>query len=193
VVLGVYAVSRVGPYLTREDPLRKADAILVLAGTRMLRPLEAADLFREGYAGRIVLTRDAQEEGVERTLRERGHPFQTDVERAHDVFVAMGIPPSAVIIPERRHDSTAAEAITLRELAAAHGWRTVLVVTSRFHLARARFAVRRELRDAGVDVVMRASRYDPMRPERWWTRRGEVRWVVSEIPKLVAYVAGLGA
>jgi len=107
--------------------------------------------------------------------------------------VSMGIPRDAIVIPDRRHDSTAAEAITLRELAARHRWRRVLVVTSNYHLRRAAFAVRRELRGTGVEVTMRGSRYDPLRPERWWSRRAEIRWVASEVPKLAAYLFGLGA
>jgi uncharacterized SAM-binding protein YcdF (DUF218 family) len=105
----------------------------------------------------------------------------------------MGIPGEAVLIPPRVRDSTAAEAITLRELAGQYGWRRVIVVTSRFHLTRARFAVRRELAGRGPEIIMRATRYDPLKADRWWTRRAEGRWVLSEVPKLVAYVVGLGA
>ena len=190
---GAYAFVQLGPFLTREDPLVKADAIFVLAGTRMVRPLEAADLYMEGYAPQLVMTRDLQEEGAYRNLARRGHPFATDAERAQNLFLMLGIPGSAILIPDRIHDSTAAEAVTLRELAAQHGWRRVIVVTSKYHLRRARFAVQREVRGTGLEVTMRASRYDPTRSEQWWTRRAEIRWVASELPKLVAYLLGLGA
>jgi uncharacterized SAM-binding protein YcdF (DUF218 family) len=193
VTLGVYAFARLGPFLTKEDALVKADAIFVLAGTRMMRPLEAADLYREGYAPRLVMTRDLQEESAFNDIAGRGHPFARDAERARDLFVSMGIPRDAILIPERIHDSTASEAITLRELAAQYAWRRVIVVTSKYHLRRAAFAVRRELRGTDVHVIMRASRYDPLRPEQWWTRRAEIRWVASELPKLVAYMLGLEA
>jgi uncharacterized SAM-binding protein YcdF (DUF218 family) len=190
---GVYAFAQLGPFLTREDPLAKADAIFVFAGTRMMRPLEAADLYLEGYAPHLVMTRDLQEETAFKDLVGRGHHFARDVERARELFLSWGIPRAAILIPDRLHDSTAAEAITLRELATQYGWRRVIAVTSKYHLRRAAFATRRELRGTGVEVIMRASRYDPMRPERWWTRRAEIRWVASELPKLAAYFLGLGA
>ena len=193
IAAGVFACASTGALLTREDPLQKADAVLVLAGTRMLRPLEAVDLYREGYAPLIVLTRDQQEDGVYRDVERRGVPFPPDADRARDVFASMGVPREDILVPARFHDSTAAEAVTFRELARQRSWRRVIVVTSRFHLTRAGFAVRRELDGTGVEVIMRASRYDPLRPERWWTRRGEIRWVLSELPKLIAYVLGLGA
>lgn len=159
----------------------------------MVRPLEAADLYFEGYAPRVVMSRDLQEEPAVTDLAARGHSFAPDAERARDVFVEIGIPRDAILIPDRIHDSTAEEAITLRELAVKHRWRHIIVVTSKYHLRRAAFAVRRELRGTNVAITMRASRYDPMRAERWWTRRAEIRWVVSEVPKLVAYALGLGA
>ncbi len=190
---GLYAFIQLGPYLTKEDSLVKADAIFVLAGTRIQRPLEGVDLYLEGQAPRLVMTREFQETDAYKDIAERGHPVATDVERARDVFVSMGVPREAIMIPDRTHDSTAAEAITLRELAAKYGWRRVIVVTSRYHQRRAGFAMRRELRGTNVQVIMRASRYDPLRGERWWTRRAEVRWVVSELPKLVAYMLGLEA
>ena len=188
---GAYAFVHLGSFLTPEDPLTKADAIFVLAGTRMQRPLEAADLYREGYAPVIVMTRETVETAVQ-IVGSRGQVIPADVERARDAFVAMKIPREAIIIPDRIHDSTAAEAITFRETAQRNGWRRIIVVTSRFHLRRAAFAMRRELRGTDLQVVMRASRYDPLHPDRWWTRRAEVRWVLSELPKLGAYVLGLG-
>jgi uncharacterized SAM-binding protein YcdF (DUF218 family) len=193
IAASVYVFLEAGAYLTREDPLQKADVIFVLAGTRMVRPLEAADLYTEGYAPTIVMTRDTEEGPALRVVTGRGLVFLSDADRARELFVTMGIPRRAVLVPPRLHDSTAAEAITLRELAMQHGWRRVIVVTSRFHLARARFAVRRELGGGGPEIVMRSSRYDPLTPDRWWMRRAEIKWVVSEVPKLVAYFIGLGA
>jgi uncharacterized SAM-binding protein YcdF (DUF218 family) len=193
IAVAVYGFVHLGTYLTREDSLENADAIFVLAGTRMVRPLEGADLYTEGYAPVIVMTREAAEEPALRVITSRGLAFLSDVDRARELFVTMGIPREAVLIPDRIHDSTAEEAITLRELITEHRWRRVIVVTSRFHLARARFAIRRELGGNGAKVILRATRYDSLKPERWWMRRAEIRWVMSEVPKLVAYMVGLGA
>ena len=187
-----YAFVELGSFLAREDGLQKADAIFVLAGTTMMRALEGADLYLEHYAPVIVMSRETQDPAVA-ILQQRGVAFSTGVERVRDAFVQLGIPLDAILLPERIHDSTAGEAITLRELAANNGWHRVIVVTSRLHLRRAGFAMRRQLRGTGVAVVMHASRYDDATPTRWWTNRGDIRDIVSEVPKLVAYVLGLGA
>ena len=192
VVAGAYGFVRLGTYLAREDPLQKSDAIFVLAGTEMTRPLEGADLYREGYAPRIVMTRETQEPAFA-IIEHRGAKISSQVERARDVLIELGIPATAILIPPRIHDSTAAEAITLRELVEANHWRSVIVVSSKFHLRRAHFAFERELRGAGVQILMRGSRYDDAMPERWWRQRSDIRDILQEVPKFVAYICGLGA
>ena len=72
-------------------------------------------------------------------------------------------------------------------------WHRLIIVTSKYHVRRARFALRRELAGTGVEVEVRGSRYDDVNPDRWWTRRADWRWVLSEGGKLVAYELGLGA
>ena len=192
VALGAYAFIHLGTFLASEDPLTKADAIFVLAGTQMTRPLEGADLYVEGYAPRLVLSREVLEPAFA-VIERRGATLSSQVERARDVLIRMGVPATAIVLPDRLHDSTAAEAITLRELAQTNHWRTVIVVSSKFHLRRARFAMERELDGTGVRVLMRGSRYDDARPEQWWRQRGDIRDILTEVPKFAAYALGLGA
>ena len=187
-----YAFLELGSFFAREDPLEKADAILVLAGSQMTRPLEAADLYLEGYSPLVILTGDPPE-GGQTALKERGIVFAGDIQRVVDVFQQLGIPREAILVPERIHTNTASEAVTLRELAQAHGWRRVIVVTSTYHLRRARFAFRREVSGTDVDVRMRGTRYDEMDPAHWWKHRRDIREIVEETPRLAAYVLGLGA
>ena len=79
IAAGAWFMVYGGRYLQHEDPLVKADAMFVLAGTRLERPLEAVDLFKEGYAPLIVLSPGRPEPG-ERLLRQRGIRFPTDSE-----------------------------------------------------------------------------------------------------------------
>jgi hypothetical protein len=50
---------------------------------------------------------------------------------------------------------------------------------------------RREFPDTPIRVIVRAARDDRAVPSRWWTRRGDFRYVVSELQKLLAYRLGL--
>ena len=190
--LAAYGFTQAGRFLTKEDAIQKADAIAVLAGTRMDRPLEAADLYKQGYAPRVVLTHGTPEAAFS-ALTARGVMFPSEADEARDVFIRLGIPADAIILPPRIHDNTAQEAQTLRELAQQNGWRRIIVVTSRYHLRRAGFAIRREMAGSGVEVEMHGTRYEAVDPDRWWATREDLRWVLDEGAKLIAYELGLGA
>ena len=73
-------------------------------------------------------------------------------------MIKLGVPESAIILPARIHDNTAQEAQTLHELTRQRGWHRIIVVTSPYHLRRAGFAIRRELKGTGVAVEMRGTR-----------------------------------
>ena len=176
----------------KEDPLQRADAIAVLAGTSMDRPLEAADLYREGYAPRIVLTHRSPEASYE-TLAERGVAVSSEADEQREILVRIGVPTNAIVVPQRIHDNTAQEAQTFRALAVAHGWRRLIIVTSKYHLRRAGFAIRREMDGTDVQIEMHGTRYEEVHPDRWWTTRSDLRWVLDEGAKLIAYRLGLGA
>ena len=190
-VAAAYGFLNVGEFLAREDPLVRADAIFVLAGTVVERPLEAADLYSGGYAPRIVITR-AEPEPARLLLEQRGVRVPTEHDLTRDILQQLQVPGEALIAPERVHDNTAEEAQTLRALSGQHGWRRVIVVSSKYHLRRAALACRSALRGTGVELVFRGSRYDPSEPGRWWSKRSDIRWVASELPKLIAYRFGVG-
>jgi uncharacterized SAM-binding protein YcdF (DUF218 family) len=192
VLASAYAFINAGRFFTAEDPLQQSDAVFVLAGTFMNRPLEAVHLYREGWAPLVVLSYGLQERAV-RNLVAQGHAIETFEDQSRDWLVAAGVPDAAILQPPRAHDNTADEARTLRALAIERGWRRVIVVSSRYHLRRARYAIRRELAGTNVDIAMHGTRYETVTPERWWRSRDDLRWMLSEAPKLLAYVLGLGA
>jgi uncharacterized SAM-binding protein YcdF (DUF218 family) len=180
-----------GRYLQHEDPLQKADAIFVLAGTRLERPFEAVDLYKEGYAPVVVLSPGRQEVG-EALLRQRGIRFPSEVELQRDALVQLGIPPAALVATSGYVDNTAQEANLLRAMVKTHHWTRVIIVTSKFHTRRAAFAFRRGLEGTGAEVVMRATRYDIADPAHWWRNRADFRFASSEFQKLIVYRLGLG-
>lgn len=186
----VWFIAYGGRFLQHEDPLARADVAFVLAGSRAERWMEAVDLYREGYVPRILLSAGAIEP-AERELRRRGIRFMGDSERNRDAMIQLGVRPSDVLTPDDFVDNTAQEAALLRGLAAQHGWHRVIIVTSKYHTRRAGFAFRRALRGSGIQVIMRATHYDPSDPARWWRHRADCRWILEEWEKLIAYWCGL--
>jgi uncharacterized SAM-binding protein YcdF (DUF218 family) len=191
VAATAYAFLRVGRFVAVEDPLQPADAIFVFAGTYAERPLEAYDLYRSGWAPRLVVTRATVEQATFE-LERRGVRIPTEHDLTRDALLRLGVPASAVIAPSFVHDSTAEEARTLGELVREHRWRRVILVSSKYHMRRVKLAAGRYLQGTNVQLIARGSRYDPSTPDRWWTRRADIRWLASEVPKLIAYALGLG-
>lgn len=60
VVLALVVFFGVGRWLVVEDPLVKARAIAVLSGSMPLRAIEAAQLYRQGYASQVWLTHSSE-------------------------------------------------------------------------------------------------------------------------------------
>ena len=138
VVMVVLAYLAVASYLFvvhHDDRPVKADAVVVLSGTKQRLPV-GERLVRQGFAPLLVVSRStgtsAAEERACRTgaLCFRAQPY-----------------------------STRGEARAIARLAAARHWRMVDVVTSQFHIFRARIVIRRcyhgGLRMVGADEPRR--------------------------------------
>jgi uncharacterized SAM-binding protein YcdF (DUF218 family) len=192
LVIGVAVFLRYGGrYLQDDDPLQKADAIFVLAGTRAERLLEGYELYKAGYAPVIMLSPGRPEPG-EQVLKERGISFPLESEQQRDALLQIGVPPQALIADTGYVDNTAQEAELLRRYVQSRGWKRVIVVTSKFHVRRTSFAFRREMNGTGCEILTRASRYDSADPANWWHTRADFRYGITEWQKLVAYRLGVG-
>jgi len=89
------------------DPSQRRDAILVYSGTFAERPLEAYDLYRDGYAPVIVLTREAPD-GGQAALARREIPVTDRTDLVRNLLTRLGAPARATVTLNKPHDSTAA-------------------------------------------------------------------------------------
>jgi uncharacterized SAM-binding protein YcdF (DUF218 family) len=187
---GLVAFFRLGTFLVRVDPLTPADAIYVLGGTRVNRALEALELYRQGYAPRIVMSNAAREAG-ELLLDRQGIHMPTDAETVGELLVKrLGLPADAVIVIPDSVDNTAAEADLIKPYVQRGGWHRLIVITDCATTRRAGFAFHRAFATS-LAITVRCSRYDSYRASRWWASRGDLRTTMTEFPKLVAYWFGL--
>jgi uncharacterized SAM-binding protein YcdF (DUF218 family) len=181
-----------GRFLVREDPVESSDVIFVLAGARVERWLEGYELYREGRAPLILLS-PGPTSPAEIELRSRGVRFPTEGEIARDALLQLGVSAEATRVLPGVVDNTAQEAQVLHDMSRSQTWRRIIVVTSAYHTRRARFAFAREFRGSSIQIVVRASRFDGSEPARWWRHRSDIRFVTSELQKLVLYGLGLGS
>jgi uncharacterized SAM-binding protein YcdF (DUF218 family) len=174
-----------GRFLVLGDEPEQADAIVVLAGSYPDRVLEAVELYRRGLAPRVMLCREVENAGFRRAA-ELGVkiPRPTDVNRS--VAEQLGVPSSAVEVLDRFNDSTYAEATTVVEEARRRGYRTILLVTSKYHSRRAA-AIFRYLAAGNPRVLVRPARDDDFQSERWWRDRISTRRLIIEYQKLINF------
>jgi uncharacterized SAM-binding protein YcdF (DUF218 family) len=165
----------------------QAEAIVVLAGSSTYRERadEAARLFHEGRAPKIILTNDGLQS--EWSSAEQRNPFY--IERAVQQLRHAGVPAESILTLPQVVTSTYDEALLLRGYVTAHGLRSILIVTSAYHSRRALWTLRRVMKDEKVSIGLSApppGQQTP-RPLTWWWHSNGWRMVAGEYVKLVYY------
>jgi uncharacterized SAM-binding protein YcdF (DUF218 family) len=183
-LLSPTVLTAVGAQLIHTDLLERADAEVVLAPL-WERVLEAADLYQQGYAPLVVITRASRDAG-EQELIDRGL-IESSEARKRDALIALGVPQQSIVVLEPIVDSTADEARAFAEWAAGHSIKRVIVITSPFHTARSRLAFMRALETLQIEVLARPASRSSFRSDNWWRSRGSFREGLIEFQKLIYY------
>jgi uncharacterized SAM-binding protein YcdF (DUF218 family) len=172
-------------WLGTDDTPVRADAILVL-GAEPTRALTAADLYQHGFASVVYLSVPRRERRWV-ALAQDGIRWPWFEETARVLLHNRGVPDGAIRLLGEDLASTVAEAAEAARTLAPRA-STLLVVTSRYHVYRARLIFADALPTTRVLVV--ASGAEPL-PERWWTDQESARNVALELTKLVFYWLGM--
>lgn len=158
-----------GQLLVESEQPRKADAALVLGGDWSgRRVLKGAELVREGYAAKLVIS--------------NGPVFyrRPESEVAADFAAEHGYDRSTMVCIRRTHNRTQEEAAEIPGILRSLGIHTVLLVTSPSHTARAARIFRRMAPDLEFHPVPAA---DPnWCGGRWWqTRECQKTWFFETV------------
>ena len=187
VILVFVLFFGVGRWLVVDDPLEKARAIAVLSGRMPLRAIEAAKLYRQGYAPEVWLTHSSE---PGESLKRMGISFAGEDYYNARVLVHEGVPPEAIHVLEPPVVNTADEIKVLAAMVAPEKDRTVILVTTKPHTRRARLLWRRLAAGQGRAIV-RASSDDSFDPKHWWRTTNDALDVLREVLGLVNAWAGL--
>lgn len=187
ILLGLVFFFCVGRWLVVEDPLVRGRAIVVLSGRMPVRAIEAAQLYRKGYAPEIWFT-CSKEPGA--TLEEMGIHFQGEDYYNARILIHEGVPQEAIRILEPPIVNTADEMMVIASALESEKDRTVILVTTKAHTRRVRLLWRRLAPNRGHALV-RAASGDAFAPWAWWRTTDDALDVVREILGLLNAWAGL--
>ena len=187
VVLGMVCFLAVGRWLVVEDPLEKARAIVVLSGAMPVRAVEAAKLYREGYAPEIWLTHSVEPAA---TLGEMGISFAGEDYYNARVLMHEGVPAGTIRVLDPPIVNTADEVNAIAVALAKEKDRTAIIVTTKAHTRRVRLLWQR-LGSGRGSAIVRASSADSFDPWRWWRTTSDALEVVREVLGLMNAWAGL--
>jgi uncharacterized SAM-binding protein YcdF (DUF218 family) len=177
----------VGRWLVLEDPLEKAQAIVVLSGRMPLRAVEAAKLYREGYAPKVWLTHST-EPGA--SLKAMGVSYIGEDVYNVQVLMHEGVPADVIHLLEPPIINTADELAAVSTALAEGKNGTVIIVTSKVHTRRVRILWNRLAAGRGRALI-RAASDDPFEPRRWWRTTGDALDVVREFLGILNAWAGM--
>ena len=169
-----------------ENPLKRADAIMVMSGSSVYieRTRRAARAYNDGVADKVILTDDGGYAGWSTTER-RNPPF---VYLAKKELIAQGVPEEDIEVLLPQVTGTIYEARALSERIQNGKIRSVLLVTSAYHSRRAVWTFENEIsKDVRIGVVSPDSREPLPGPSAWWLSPGGWRLVAGEYVKFVVY------
>jgi uncharacterized SAM-binding protein YcdF (DUF218 family) len=148
----------------------KADAIVVLTGGDS-RVSEAVRLLADGHGRRLLIS------GVHpKTTGDMLRRINPEAERLFDCCIDL----------DRNARNTIENANETRRWLARRGFRSVIVVTSSYHMPRGLVELRRALPD--LQLIPYPVVPPSLRLDEWWAHSGTFRLLVSEFVKYLASV-----
>jgi uncharacterized SAM-binding protein YcdF (DUF218 family) len=177
--------QQAGTWLVKNDTPNHADAMVILMGNIPDRVLQAADLYKEGVAGKVIIVEESM--GSFKKLEERGAHIISNTAQAQNAAISLGIPADSISILPGDARSTQQEALLVREyLSKTPGIHTLLLVTSAEHTRRASVIFTKAFSKAGmqVKVFSSPSKYTNFRATGWWKHKEEIQAVLNEYVKL---------
>ena len=160
-------------WLDVSQPPSKADFIVYLGGEEALRPARGAELYREGYAPRVIAS---------------GHYLY--VPEGVRVLQDGGVPLESILI-NKHATTTWDESQQVLDILRKEGARSALIVTSAFHTRRASATFEKNQNDQRIELTFVASDVDDQCGNWWNTSQGRFE-LQYEYPRILFYLFRYG-
>jgi uncharacterized SAM-binding protein YcdF (DUF218 family) len=188
ISFAVWMIMGIGHWLVISDPLQPAAAIVVLGGEVPYRAMEAAAIFRQGWAPEVWVTPDIDID-MENAFRRLGlHSAGGEEIDNAAVLNKLGVPLQAIRQLESARNSKEEILVIARELA-RQGGKRVIIVTSPPHTRREKMIWQSQVGDAAEAIVWYTAT-SPYDADHWWRTTEDGNAVVHEVLGILNLWAG---
>jgi len=151
------------------DSITRADAIVVLGGGVETRPYAAAELWRRGFADKILISQGSEE----RAASTGDIVLHSELNR--EKLLKLGVPVGAIETFGTANKSTRDEAVALREWSERNAASVFIIPTEIFPARRVRWIFHRAFMGTGVRIEVPSVEPQGYTRWNWWkTQKGLV-------------------
>lgn len=179
-----------GAFLLVKDNIHKTDCIVPLRGDPYFRLKKVVELYNEGYSKNIVVS-VLPERGEE--LREY-YNFSNRVLGLKDMapgefclkaFEYLGKDSKDIYFTDYETTSTYDEAIATRDFMLKKGFKSLILITSTYHMRRTLMIFRLVFKGTGIKIYNCTARNLKYDPDHWWLKERDVKAISLEYLAIV--------
>jgi uncharacterized SAM-binding protein YcdF (DUF218 family) len=159
------------------EPLAKADAVIVLRGGLQDRPFEAARLYREGFAPRVLIV------GFKPSPTDQMGFTRRENEVVKQVLLKRGVPEAAITEIGGNVSSSVGESQAVREWVTTNRFKRVIIPTEMFQTRRVRWLFGKQMAAAGASIVVEAIEPREYSAAAWWRHEEGLIAFQSEVTR----------
>jgi len=187
--VSVSAFRQTGAWLTVQDPLAPANAIVVLSGGLPWRAKEAARIYQQNFSANVWVSPGLP---PARDLEALGIAYVGESFYNQKVLLALGVPSNAIRILKTPVANTEEEVKEIASECRRESVHKVIVVTSKAHTRRVRFIWSR-LVGGDPELIVRYASDEPFDAAHWWRTTPDALAVVRELLGLANAYLGFPA
>jgi uncharacterized SAM-binding protein YcdF (DUF218 family) len=177
-------LTKMGHFLTVDDPLEPVNIIFVLTGDVDTRPFHAVKIFNQGFAPKIVISQVESTPSVELGI----YPSSTDA--AINVMKKLGVNDSSIVVLETPGGvtSTRDEALALLKYVQENSVKSLIIVTTAFHGRRTQWTFNRVLGSMPAKFLVSTGAHLNFDETNWWKHEDGFLMFFDEYLKLIYYL-----
>ncbi len=161
----------VGWYLSPQDPIEKADAIVTVSGgDNNARIKKTVELYKEGWSPIVIYSGAAAEGSISNAAAMR------------NISVKMGVPRSDILIEEDSKDTTENASFTAK-IIKENNYKSIILVTSPYHQRRTVDLFKKEL-GKEFKIINQSAVDEDWRKKGWWKDEQGRFLTIGELGKI---------